>query len=107
MQELCKSKWSWRSSPSNVELSLTILSPVFVIISGQPCREPSTYEEAMQSTHRIQWEKAIKAEISCLARNNTWTKTDMPDHRNAITNKWVLEIKTHEKGHIIIYMSVL
>ncbi|CAO1634461.1 unnamed protein product [Jaminaea pallidilutea] len=68
---------------------------------------PATYQEALQSADAHHWKAAIQSELDSLVKNNTWTKTDLPSGRTAITNKWLFKIKRDHTGAIVRYKARL
>src|ERR1700735_2812642 len=63
------------------------------IPSGQV---PETYEEAINSADRIEWEKAMEDEYDSLLENNTWilvSEDEIPADRQILSGKWVFRIK--------------
>lgn len=60
---------------------------------GQEIKEPQTYQEAITDSHRNHWKQAMKNETDSLAKNKTWTLTELPKGRKVIKNRWILKIK--------------
>ncbi|GKC87408.1 zinc finger, CCHC-type containing protein, partial [Tanacetum coccineum] len=44
----------------------------------EPCKDPRTYNEAMQSRDSAFWKEAINDEIGSIMENNTWVLSDLP-----------------------------
>ena len=68
-----------------------------LIPSGQL---PESYEEAINSADRIQWEKAMEDEYDSLLENNTWilvSEDEIPADRQILSGKWVFRIKKISK----------
>ncbi|KAE8729592.1 putative Leucine-rich repeat protein kinase family protein [Hibiscus syriacus] len=55
--------------------------------------EPSTYQEAINSSDVSLWMMAMQEEIETLHKNNTWDLVPLPQGRKPISNKWVFKIK--------------
>lgn len=55
--------------------------------------EPSTYDEAINSSDADKWREAMTEEYNALVKNNTWTIVDLPEGRKPISSKWVYKIK--------------
>lgn len=49
--------------------------------------EPTTYNEAMNSSDRQQWRDAMEEEYESLISNETWKLVEAPDHQKVIDNK--------------------
>lgn len=59
-----------------------------------------TYEEALASPLKNEWQQAINKEIASLNSNDTWFVTDLPIHSKALRARWVFKIKTLPTGEI-------
>ncbi|MCO5577643.1 hypothetical protein L7F22_031474 [Adiantum nelumboides] len=55
--------------------------------------EPSCYKEAMLANDKVQWEHAMKKELSNIAKNKTWELVPLPKGRKALPCKWVYKKK--------------
>ncbi|KAL2235828.1 UNVERIFIED_CONTAM: Retrovirus-related Pol polyprotein from transposon TNT 1-94 [Sesamum indicum] len=55
--------------------------------------EPSTYEEALESTNSKEWITAMNEEIKALKENNTWVLVSKPKNASIVDCKWVFKIK--------------
>ena len=62
--------------------------------------EPETYEEAIESRHKENWEKAMQEEMKAIEENHTWSLEPLPKDRKAIGSKWVFKIKRDSLGKI-------
>ncbi|RWS02083.1 gag-pol polyprotein-like protein [Dinothrombium tinctorium] len=69
--------------------------------------EPNTYEEAMHSPDKEQWEQAMNSELDSLKKNETWQLVELPSGRRSIKNKWVFKVKTKPSGEIERYKARL
>ena len=69
--------------------------------------EPTTYNEAMTSTEKEQWSKAMNEEINALKNSGTWALSELPEGKTAIGCKWVYKIKTDENGDLSKYKARL
>lgn len=63
---------------------------------------PKTFKEAMQSQHRLEWQKAMQKEFSTAESMGTWQlvkRAELPAGVNVVTVKWVLKRKHDESGN--------
>ena len=65
---------------------------------------PRNYKEAKDNE---EWMKAMRAEYEALINNNTWTLTELPTGRTAISSKWTYRIKYNSDGTIAKYKARL
>ena len=68
---------------------------------------PRSYEEAMASPEKEQWEAAVIAELESLMKHGTWRLEKLPDGRKAIGCKWVFALKKDKAGNIIRFKARL
>lgn len=73
-----------------------VLSHVLYTDSG----ELKTYDEAKVDTSYLQWECAMKDEMSSLLQNKTWELTKLPTGKKALLNKLVYRVKNEVDGSI-------
>lgn len=69
--------------------------------------EPTTIQEALNSTASKHWKEAIKTELTALEENKTWELVDPPKGRKPIRCKWVFKQKTDINGESTIYKARL
>ena len=69
--------------------------------------EPTTVEEALQSSNAENWITAMKNEMHSLTKNETWCLVQKPQNRTIITCKWVLRIKRDSHGNPIRFKAHL
>ncbi|CAH2091010.1 unnamed protein product [Euphydryas editha] len=70
------------------------------LLSHTPCfDEPQSYNDAMVSTNKAEWECAMKEEYNSLIKNGAWTLVDRPFNRNVIKSKWVFKVKQDASGN--------
>lgn len=69
--------------------------------------EPTTYEQAVASADRKQWEHAMAEEIESLSKNETWKLVRRPESQKVIDNKWVFKVKKNPNGSIDRYKARL
>ena len=56
-------------------------------------KEPKSYKEAMNSSYREHWLKAMNIELNILKENNTWELIPLPEGVRPLKTKWVYKIK--------------
>jgi hypothetical protein len=76
-----------------------------VLMKASQDLEPLTYEQAMASAERDQWQKAMKEEINSLSAHNVWTMMDKPDGFKVLKSKWVFKKKRDSTGKIVRYKA--
>jgi hypothetical protein len=69
--------------------------------------EPLTIQEAAASGDWPQWYDAILAEIDNLETKGTWSETQLPSDRKAITAKWVFKRKRDQDGKVVKFKARL
>jgi len=72
-----------------------LLSVRTAITSGG---DPVSYWEAMKSTQKEEWVRAMKEEMDALVKNDTWELVDCPKNVKVINNCWVLRMKLNADG---------
>lgn len=69
--------------------------------------EPSNYKEAINSSEKHLWEKAMDEEYDSLLQNNTWCLVDPPKNQSVIDNRWIYKIKRKPDGSVERYKARL
>ncbi|KAE8667244.1 hypothetical protein F3Y22_tig00112428pilonHSYRG00010 [Hibiscus syriacus] len=69
--------------------------------------EPSTYQEAINSSDASLWMMAMQEEIEALHKNNTWGLVPLPQGKKPIGNKWVFKIKRNGDDQVERYRARL
>ncbi|KAE8678429.1 Senescence-specific cysteine protease SAG12 [Hibiscus syriacus] len=69
--------------------------------------EPSTYQEAINSSDASLWMMTIQEEIEALHKNNTRDLVPLPQGRKQIGNKWVFKIKRNGDNQVERYRARL
>ena len=70
-------------------------------------QDPLTYDQAMSSRNKKEWEIAMDKEMGSLNANGTWDLSAMPKNRKAVSSKWVYKTKREEEGKIIKHKARL
>jgi hypothetical protein len=91
---------SWWNSPQRNALA----SYAYALITED---EPTTYQEATNSSDRERWQKALDEEYDSLIQNQTWELAELPPNRKAISSKWVFKIKHNSDGTVERYKARL
>ena len=60
--------------------------------------ESTTVEEALSSSAKSEWKKALDSKYSSLMEHKTWDLVKAPEDRNIIDSKWVFKVKTNADG---------
>lgn len=53
--------------------------------------EPATYEGAMRSAERSEWEEAMEKEMGSLNKYGTWEIVQRPTNVKIVGNRWVFQ----------------
>ena len=56
--------------------------------------------DALNSSDKEQWKRALDSEYSAHIKNNTWTLVDLPEGRKAIESRWVFKVKYNADGSV-------
>jgi hypothetical protein len=72
---------------------------------GESISEPRTYQEAIRSPHRAQWEQAMQDELDSIKANSTFKLVPLPTGRQAIGSKGVHKINRLADGSIDRYKA--
>ncbi|CAI7799023.1 unnamed protein product [Closterium sp. NIES-53] len=80
--------------------------PAYCFLAPAP-KEPASMEEALAGPDREKWLVSRDAEYQSLLENGTWDLVVLPEGKKAVQCKWVLRIKTDDKGQVTIYKSRL
>ncbi|CAI5963259.1 unnamed protein product [Closterium sp. NIES-64] len=80
--------------------------PAYCFLAPAP-EEPASMEEALAGPDRDKWLASRDAEYQSLLENGTWELVVLPEGKKAVQCKWVLRIKTDDKGQVTIYKSRL
>ncbi|CAI7759296.1 unnamed protein product, partial [Closterium sp. NIES-53] len=80
--------------------------PAYCFLASAP-EEPASMEEALAGPDREKWLVSRDAEYQSLLENGTWDLVVLPEGKKAVQCKWVLRIKTDDKGQVTIYKSRL
>ncbi|CAI7887373.1 unnamed protein product, partial [Closterium sp. NIES-53] len=78
--------------------------PAYCFLAPAP-EEPASMEEALAGPDREKWLVTRDAEYPSLLENGTWDLVVLPEGKKAVQCKWVLRIKTDDKGQVTIYKS--
>jgi hypothetical protein len=62
--------------------------------------DPTSYEEAMRSTHSSKWLEAMKDEMRSMSSNGVWDREEIPKGAKTVGYKWVYKIKCDSRGNV-------
>jgi len=68
---------------------------------------PRTYEEAMRSSFRHYWIKAIEEEIEALKKRGVYESTQLPDDEIPLPHLWVFAVKADSTGRVVRFKARL
>ena len=69
--------------------------------------EPTTLQEAINSSDTSQWMIIMQEEIETLYKNKTYELVPLPQKRKHIGNKWVYKIKRNNNDKVEWYRARL
>lgn len=69
--------------------------------------EPESFSQAVNSSDKQHWKKAMEEEIASLKENSTWSLVELPAGRKAISNHWIYCVKRNAEGEISRYKARL
>ena len=72
-------------------------------VSSHESKVPETYQEAIASDDRQQWERAMDVEMMNHQTNGTWEtilRTEVPKDKQVLKGRWVYALKKDQKGNI-------
>jgi len=55
--------------------------------------EPVTYDQAMKSPEKSQWQSAVASELKSINDNTAWQIVERPTNRKVVKNRWVFKKK--------------
>ena len=87
-----------RQRPITRAFDLNSLSSTHYVFLAE---EPKTYENAMKSAEKEEWQLAMKEEHDALIKNGTWTLVKKPVGVNVIDNRWIYKIKRNTSDNSI------
>ncbi|GJZ59552.1 retrovirus-related pol polyprotein from transposon TNT 1-94 [Tanacetum coccineum] len=70
----------------------------FAITEEEDTHAPITFQEAINSSEKDEWVRAMKEETSSLKKNHTWELVDQPHGQKLISCKWLYKIKEGIEG---------
>ena len=62
-------------------------------------REPESFEEAKNDTHRRKWSSAMQEEMNALHENHTYELIELPKGKKVLRNKWIFKLKPGDGGN--------
>jgi hypothetical protein len=62
--------------------------------------DPTSFEEAMRSTHSLKWLKAMQDEMRSISTNDVWDLERIPKRAKTVGYKWVYKTKYDSKGNV-------
>ncbi|GJT87483.1 retrotransposon protein, putative, ty1-copia subclass [Tanacetum coccineum] len=68
------------------------------IAEEEDTHEPITFQDAINSSEKDEWVRAMKEEMSSLKKNHTWELVDQPPGQKLVSCKWLYKIKEGIKG---------
>lgn len=72
---------------------------------GQALEDPLSYDQAMASPNKSEWQAAIDSELDSVASTGTWIEVIAPTNRKLIGSKWVFKTKVDALGNTAKYKA--
>ena len=69
--------------------------------------DPTSFEEAMRSTHSSEWLDAMKDEMKLMSTNDVWDLEEIHNGAKIVGCKWVYKTKCDSKGNVERYKARL
>ena len=63
-------------------------------------KEPSTVNEALNSSEKNEWRQAMEEEVKSMHKNDVWELVEPPQDRQVIGSKWVFKRKIDSGGSV-------
>ena len=68
------------------------------VVEEEANQSLQTVQEALQSTHGDKWKEDMDSEMRSLKENGVFDLVDRLEGKKVVKSKWVLRVKTNEKG---------
>ena len=62
--------------------------------------EPTTIQEALNSSAKVKWKEALDSEYTSLIKNRAWNLVELPKGRKPVGCRWVFKIKHNANGAV-------
>ena len=69
--------------------------------------EPTTIQEALNSSAKVKWKEALDSEYTSLFKNRAWNLVELPKGRKPVGCRWVFMIKHNANGAVERYKARL
>ena len=69
--------------------------------------EPTTIQEALNSSAKVKWKEALDSEYTSLIKNRAWNLVELPKGRKPVGCRWVFKIKHNANGAVERYKARL
>ena len=84
---------------------LRLIEQYLAIVAEEANQSPQSVQEALQGTHGEKWLEAMDSEMRSLKKNGVYELVDRPEGKKVVKSKWVLRVKTNEKGGVEKYKA--
>ncbi|GJU28111.1 retrovirus-related pol polyprotein from transposon TNT 1-94, partial [Tanacetum coccineum] len=86
------------SRPPGSRVEDDMVAYAFAIAEEEDTHEPITFQEAINSSEKDEWVRAMEEEMSSLKKNHTWELVDQPPGQKLVSCKWLYKIKEGTEG---------
>lgn len=94
-----------RSQRSNAGVLPKRLEDYVVGVARLSESEPKSYKEAVNSSNKAEWVRAMEEEYESLLSRGTWSLVPLPAGRQAIGSKWVYKEKKDSHGQTVRFKA--
>jgi hypothetical protein len=89
-----------RTTRGNMPARYALIALLSQAMPAEPF-EPKSYRQARSDSHWPKWHQAMVEELSSINENQTWELTTLPPGRQALSGKWVYNLKRGAEGEIL------
>jgi hypothetical protein len=77
----------------------------YILASNSILEDPNSYNQAISSPHKTEWNKAMEAELATLNQFETWNLVPRPKNKPILKGRWVYKTKLNANNTIQKYKA--